>query len=76
MISMFVFQICEIMINLDEEVKAILPKDIAWNQIRGIRNRFAHGYAEMSIGDIWAVVQTEIPKLRSIFNDYLNKMEN
>jgi uncharacterized protein with HEPN domain len=44
--------------------------DIPWFQMKGMRNRMAHGYFERDLDVIWNTVQSAIPdletKLRSI----------
>lgn len=51
------------------EFVANYPK-IPWQQMRGMRNRMAHGYFELDLEIVWDTVQAAIPdletKLRSI----------
>lgn len=44
-------------------------KEIPWQQIRGLRNRVAHGYFDVDLGLIWNTVQNDLPHL-------IEKLEN
>lgn len=37
--------------------------EIPWQQMRGMRNRMAHGYFEINLDIIWDTVQTALPDL-------------
>lgn len=37
---------------------------IPWREMRGIRNRMAHGYNELSLDIIWDTVTADLEKLR------------
>jgi uncharacterized protein with HEPN domain len=51
---------------LDEHAKfaADHPK-VPWSQMKGMRNRMAHGYFELDLGIVWDTVQTAIPSLEA-----------
>lgn len=36
---------------------------IAWSNIIGMRHRLVHGYDEVRLDQVWAVVQTHLPAL-------------
>lgn len=36
---------------------------IAWSSMRGMRNRIAHGYFDISVKVVWQTVQTALPDL-------------
>lgn len=38
-------------------------KQIPWAQIRGLRNRVAHGYFDVDLGTIWNTVKDDLPSL-------------
>ena len=42
-----------------------LHSEIAWDGIRGMRNKVIHDYFEVDIGLVWVVVRYELPKLAS-----------
>lgn len=37
--------------------------DIPWRQMRGMRNRMAHGYFDINLEIVWDTVQTALPVL-------------
>jgi len=37
--------------------------DIPWNQMKGMRNRMAHGYFETNLDLVWETVQVFLPEL-------------
>ena len=38
-------------------------RHIAWQSMRGMRNRIAHGYFDMNIEIVWETVKSELPRL-------------
>ncbi len=59
-LSMCIFQICELANHLSEAFRLGHP-EIPWQQIRGMRNLFAHDYGNMNTGSIWATANNDIP---------------
>lgn len=39
--------------------------EIPWHQMKGMRNRMAHGYFELDLDVVWETVQTAIPELEA-----------
>jgi uncharacterized protein with HEPN domain len=37
--------------------------DIPWRNMKGMRNRIAHGYFEINLDVVWDTVQTALPEL-------------
>ena len=37
--------------------------EIPWRNMRGMRNRIAHGYFDINLDVVWETVQTALPKL-------------
>ncbi len=37
--------------------------EISWKQMRGMRNRMAHGYFEIDLDIVWDTVQLSLPEL-------------
>jgi uncharacterized protein with HEPN domain len=37
---------------------------IPWHNMRGMRNRIAHGYFEIDLGVVWDTLQTALPALK------------
>jgi len=49
---------------MDESPEFVgLHPEIPWRQLRGMRNRMAHGYFEIDMGIVWATVTTSLPEL-------------
>src|SRR3954454_23363727 len=40
-----------------------LHPDVPWRNMRGIRNRIAHGYFDIDLEVVWDTVQTALPAL-------------
>ena len=38
---------------------------IPWHNMRGMRNRIAHGYFDIDLGVVWDTLQTALPALKS-----------
>ena len=45
-------------------VFAAAHPDVPWKQMRGMRNRMAHGYFEINLDVVWDTVQTSLPLLK------------
>jgi uncharacterized protein with HEPN domain len=50
--------------NLDEKTRRLAP-EIPWMQVIGLRNVAAHGYASLSMTDIWKTVVDDVPQLKA-----------
>ena len=37
--------------------------DIPWREMRGLRNRIAHGYFDVDLGIVWDTVRKDLPDL-------------
>jgi uncharacterized protein with HEPN domain len=37
--------------------------DVPWRNMRGMRNRIAHGYFDINLDVVWDTVQTALPRL-------------
>ncbi|MBM4463090.1 MAG: DUF86 domain-containing protein [Chloroflexi bacterium] len=48
--------------NISPELRQRHP-EIAWNLIIGTRDRLAHGYTEVNLDIIWAIVTQDLPPL-------------
>lgn len=78
-VSMKVFQIGELVNHLSSDYLTQTQNEIDWNQIRGMRNRFAHGYFDMDRKVIFNTAQKDIPKLQEFVKkeiDRLSEVEN
>jgi uncharacterized protein with HEPN domain len=38
--------------------------NIPWKQMRGMRNRMAHGYFEINLDVVWDTLQQSLPELQ------------
>lgn len=47
--------------------------DIPWAQIIGMRNRIVHGYDEVDLDILWAVIQGDLPPLIMALRNALGK---
>jgi uncharacterized protein with HEPN domain len=64
-VTMSLFVIGEIAAKLTDrhpEFIAMNP-EVPWSQMRGMRNRIAHGYFEINFDMVWETVQTALPGL-------------
>lgn len=52
------------MVNEYPEFAASHP-DVPWAQMRGMRNRMAHGYFDINLDTVWETVQTSLPNLEA-----------
>jgi len=48
--------------RVSPERQARLPH-IPWREVTGMRNRLIHGYAEVDLDIVWAVIEEDLPKL-------------
>lgn len=72
-ISMKVFQIGELANHLTDEYLEETKNEINWNAIRGMRNRFAHGYGKMDLSKIFYTAIEDIPVIREFLEKQLIK---
>lgn len=53
--------------------RALVP-EIPWREIIGTRNRVAHGYLGISPTTVWDILSVELPALRPLLVQLLEKM--
>ena len=70
-LSMCLFQICELANHLSEEFRQKHP-EMPWQQIRGMRNLFAHDYGNMNTNSIWATIHDDIPGIEQFCRNLLS----
>lgn len=61
-VTMQVFVIAEATGRLSDTTRNRIG-DFDWRQMRGLRNRIAHGYGSVDFSIIWAIATTDIPQL-------------
>jgi uncharacterized protein with HEPN domain len=60
--------------HISEELKSRFT-DIAWAQIVGMRNVFAHEYFGIDSSLVWEIIKNDIPELKSKIRIILNSIE-
>lgn len=60
---------------VDEAVKEKFT-EVAWNEIRGLRNIIAHVYFEIDTKQIWETIQSDIPELKLQILKILDVLKN
>jgi uncharacterized protein with HEPN domain len=57
--------ICEAATKIADESPefASAHPEVPWKQMRGMRNRMAHGYFEINLDVVWDTVQLSLPEL-------------
>jgi uncharacterized protein with HEPN domain len=51
-----------------------LHSEAPWSQMRGMRNRMAHGYFEIDLDIVWDTVQQSLPELESQIRQVRQKL--
>jgi uncharacterized protein with HEPN domain len=64
-------QIGEVSKKLSESFRNETKDTVPWQQIRGMRNLYAHHYEDMKIKDIWNTAINDIPRLQAFCEEYL-----
>ena len=72
-ISMKIFQIGELANHLTDEYLEETKNEMNWNAIRGMRNRFAHGYGKMDLNKIFYTATEDIPVIKEFLEKQLTK---
>lgn len=73
-ISMPIFQIGELVNHLTKEYIESTQSDINWNEVRGMRNRFAHGYYDMDYSIIFDTAIKDIPVIKEFIDKEITKL--
>ena len=68
-------QIGELTKDLAEEFIKETNSKIPWAQIKGMRNRFAHGYGKMDFEKIYNTAITDIPVLHKFLDEQIEKLQ-
>lgn len=69
-VSMSIMQIGELANGLSNEFRDATKDEIPWHKIRGMRNLFAHNYAQMDEEIIWETATVSIPEMYSFCRRY------
>jgi uncharacterized protein with HEPN domain len=54
----------EMTLRIDEPLKNS-TQDIEWYKIKGFRNIVAHDYLGIDVEEVWQIIKSEMPKLRT-----------
>ena len=73
-ISMPIFQIGELVNHLTSDYIDSTQNNINWNEIRGMRNRFAHGYYDMDYSIIFDTAINDIPVIKDFIDKEIQKL--
>ena len=68
-LSMKIFQIGELANHLTDEYLEKTKNEMNWNAIRGMRNRFAHGYGKMDLNKIYYTAVEDIPVIEEFLKN-------
>ena len=69
-VTMPILQIGELTNHLSDSFKSAHPQ-IPWNEMRGIRNLFAHQYRSVDFDIVWTTSTEDIPQLRRFCEHFL-----
>ena len=61
--------------GIDENTRASYP-NIPWKSIAGMRDFLIHAYFGVKLETVWKTVTEDIPPLRSVVSDFLEKDAN
>jgi uncharacterized protein with HEPN domain len=65
----------EASVNISDDLKAQYP-DVAWIEMRGMRNFVTHQYFGIELSDVWSTVVNDIPVLKRQIEAIINDLEN
>lgn len=61
--------------GLSQQFRASHP-EIPWPQIIGMRHVLVHGYFEIDLDIVWAVIEKDLPPLRGAIESILRHLES
>jgi uncharacterized protein with HEPN domain len=64
----------EASVNVSDDLKAQYP-DVAWIEMRGMRNFVTHEYFGVELTEIWSTVANDIPILKKQIGDIISDLE-
>ena len=73
-VCMCILQIGELAAHLSDDFKNQYNA-MPWQQIKGMRNFFAHKYQKIDIAEVWDTMQKDIPALRSYCEEILQSLD-
>ena len=73
-ISMPIFQIGELVNHLTSDYIESTQNNVNWIEIKGMRNRFAHGYYDMDYSIIFDTAINDIPVIKEFIDKEIKKL--
>jgi uncharacterized protein with HEPN domain len=74
-VAMSLLQIGELVTHLTDDFKTQY-NDIAWKDIKAVRNIAAHDYENFDLEIIWKTITIDIPKLRTQCREIIEQLQN
>ena len=71
-----ILQIGELAGKLSPEYRRATAELVPWVKVKGLRNIVVHNYGNVDLGEIWGIVQSDIPDLRKFCEEQLAQAEN
>lgn len=61
--------------RVSQEIKDRLPQ-VPWKKMLGMRNIIVHDYMYVDLEKVWNVVEKDLPELKRLLEDALDKIED
>lgn len=74
-VSMSIFQIGELANHLSEQYRDSTRHKISWQQVKGMRNLFAHDYLKMDELKIWNTARLDVPLLQTFCDAEIKRLK-
>ena len=58
--------------NVSEDTKSRYPQ-VPWRQLTSTRNRLIHGYFDVDLNILWAIIEDDLPKLVQQLDEILDE---
>jgi uncharacterized protein with HEPN domain len=75
-VSMCILQIGEYANRLSGNLRVKTEESIPWDSIRGMRNRVAHAYGEMTFIEIFKTAVNDAPALKRFCEEQIKQLES
>lgn len=73
-VALCVLQIGELTTHLTDDFKQTYT-EIAWTQIKALRNVVAHSYGKIDDESLWETITCDIPKLKDYCSEIIHKLD-
>lgn len=61
----------EMVEKLSEELISNTEERINWSKVKGFRNIIAHNYFGIDAEEVWQIIQTSLPNLRTVLEEII-----